>query len=80
MINTNAFQAFDGELIGRESSRNLFGKHSGKGAVIDFLDKQHVAIDNTKIDRLLAIIHQMAQTYRRNIYGTEIIAAYWALK
>ncbi|MFV0417824.1 MAG: homocitrate synthase [Dysgonomonas sp.] len=80
LINTNAFQAFDGELIGRESSRNLFGKHSGKGAVIDFLDKQHVAIDNTKIDRLMAIIHQMAQTYRRNIYGTEIIAAYWALK
>ncbi|MBF0649551.1 homocitrate synthase [Dysgonomonas sp. GY75] len=80
LIDINAFQAFDGKLIGRESSRNLFGKHSGKGAVIDFLNKQHVIIDNAKIDRLMAIIHQMAQTYQRSIYGTEIIEAYWDLE
>lgn len=80
LVNTLSFQAFDGKLIGRESSQNLFGKHSGKGAVIDFLNKQHVVVDNTKIDKLMAMIHQMAQAYRRNIYGAEIMKAYWNIK
>lgn len=79
ITNINSFQAFDGKLIGRESSRNLFGKHSGKGAVIDLLSKKNITINDFKINILMSWIHQMAQKYKRNIYPSEIITAYLSL-
>ncbi|MDR3340899.1 MAG: homocitrate synthase [Candidatus Symbiothrix sp.] len=61
LANTTAFQAFDGQLIGRESYRNLFGKHSGKGAILDVLKRNHVPVDEEMISVLLKNIRQTAQ-------------------
>jgi homocitrate synthase NifV len=68
-----SFQAFDGKLVGRESSRNVFGTHSGKGAVIDFLSKQNIETDNIKIDELVSEIRHKSRKYKRNVHPAEIL-------
>lgn len=70
-----AFQPFDGMLVGRESSRNLFGKHSGKGAVVHFLKKQNIQVDEPELSLLMNKIHQIAQKNKRNVYPLEIMMA-----
>ncbi|MDR1866287.1 MAG: homocitrate synthase [Bacteroidales bacterium] len=71
-----AYQAFDGKLIGRESARNLFGKHSGKGAVIDLLQKENLRIEEAKIHLLMDKIRRKAQRCKCGVAPAEIIAAY----
>ncbi|MDR3261114.1 MAG: homocitrate synthase [Tannerella sp.] len=72
LVNTTAFQAFDGRLVGRESARNLFGKHSGKGAVMDLLKARHLAVSEEQIPRLMKRIHATAQKNKRVIYPAEV--------
>jgi homocitrate synthase NifV len=76
LVNTTAFQAFDGQLIGRESYRNLYGKHSGKGAALDLLKRNHVPVDEEMISALLKNIRQIAQINKRLVFPSELIEMY----
>ncbi|MDR1672021.1 MAG: homocitrate synthase [Bacteroidales bacterium] len=76
LYDKTAYQAFDGRLIGRESACNLFGKHSGRGAVIDLLKKENLFIEETKINLLMEKIRQTAEKDKRNILPAEIIVTY----
>ncbi|MDR0872611.1 MAG: homocitrate synthase [Prevotellaceae bacterium] len=73
LADTIAFQAFDGGLIGRENAQNLFGKHSGRGALVDLLEKQHIVIEDEKLPALLEKIKETSQLYKRNVSVEEII-------
>ncbi|MDR1918272.1 MAG: homocitrate synthase [Tannerellaceae bacterium] len=53
LAQTTAYQAFDGESVGRESSRILFGKHSGKGALIALLKRYNIPIDEEALPGLM---------------------------
>ncbi|MDR1938497.1 MAG: homocitrate synthase [Tannerellaceae bacterium] len=53
LAHTTAYQAFDGERVGRESSRILFGKHSGKGALIALLKKYNIQINEEELPGLM---------------------------
>ncbi|MDR3366217.1 MAG: homocitrate synthase [Prevotellaceae bacterium] len=64
LANVAAFQAFDGKLVGRESARILFGKHSGRGAVDALLRRRGVAADEDEIFALMAHIKKAAQPCR----------------
>ncbi|MDR1864511.1 MAG: homocitrate synthase [Bacteroidales bacterium] len=76
LVNTLAFQPFDGKETGRESSRNLFGKHSGKGALRAFLKEQNISADECRISDLKKKIGSMAQQNKRNIAPFEIMEYY----
>jgi homocitrate synthase NifV len=76
LARTLAFQPLDGRDVGREESfRNLFGKHSGAGALRHFLEEQHLPpVDNASISLLKRKIRLLAQQNKRNLLTPEIIA------
>lgn len=76
LSSVTAFQAFDGELIGRESSQNLFGTHSGKNAVRDLLRKQQIPVEEEKIPLLMGKIKEIAWRNKQNVPLSEIIMLY----
>lgn len=76
LIDIKAFQAFDGSLVGRESSRNVFGTHSGKGAVIALLEKHGIPVKEEMIPLLVKMIRNKAQKQERCIEPSEIIVLY----
>ncbi|MDR3193776.1 MAG: homocitrate synthase [Tannerella sp.] len=73
LVDTTAFQAFDGRLAGRESFRNLFGAHSGSGALRDLLQAYRQPADEKQISRLLLYIRQTAQKNKQTVSPAEIV-------
>ncbi len=80
LSNPIAFQAFDGKLVGRESYRNLFGKHSGTGALQNLLTTQHISYDARTLAILKEEIYHFSQKHKRNISLSEIMECYCNLK
>ncbi|MDR0733092.1 MAG: homocitrate synthase [Dysgonamonadaceae bacterium] len=76
LVDTLAFQAFDGKEVGRESFRNLFGKHSGRTALRRFLEEQNLPADECRIAALKKKIADMAGQNRRNVSPAEIVEYY----
>jgi len=82
LANINAFQPFSGVVVGREGAQNLFGKHSSKAVVTDFLDKKYrkgeisFAPTNEIADFLLEKIKRIAEMEKRNIQEKEILVWY----
>lgn len=74
--NTLAFQAFDGKDIGRESYCNVFGKHSGRGALKHLLKQHRIFASDSEIAQLRQIINTLSEEKRRNISEKEIIFEY----
>ncbi len=74
--NTIAFQAFDGKIIGRESYRNIFGKHSGSGALRHFLDERNIVYDNDKLALLKKKVFNFSQQNKREMFPEEVIEAF----
>ena len=71
-----SFQAFDGKLVGRESSINVFGKHSGKASVMNFLQERNLKINDSQLNALLGRIKSIAQENKRCVIPSEIVKAY----
>ncbi|MBP1618508.1 MAG: homocitrate synthase [Bacteroidetes bacterium] len=71
-----SFQAFDGKLVGRESSSNVFGKHSGKASVKNFLQERNLKISESQLNVLLTQIKAIAQENKRCVVPSEIVKAY----
>jgi homocitrate synthase NifV len=76
LVDTLAFQPFDGKEAGRESYRNLFGKHSGRKMLCHFLQTQNLPVDKRRITGLKERVADMAQRNRRNIFPAEIVECY----
>jgi homocitrate synthase NifV len=68
------FQAFDGRQAGRESSRNLFGKHSGRTALAALLENRGLSFDPESLDALLSRIKQTATAEKRALSEEEVLA------
>jgi homocitrate synthase NifV len=71
-----AFQPFDGREVGRESFRNLFGKHSGRGMLYRFLKEQNLPADEHCVAGLKKKIADIALQNKRNVSPAEIVE--WA--
>ncbi|MDP4271916.1 MAG: homocitrate synthase [Bacteroidota bacterium] len=67
-----AFQAFDGKMVGRETSFNIFGKHSGKAAVIHFFAERNINLRPIEIALIMNRIHETARQQKREIYPSEL--------
>ncbi|MDR1809107.1 MAG: homocitrate synthase [Prevotella sp.] len=79
LIEPTAFQAFDGNIVGRESSRNLFGKHSGTGALASFLNENNITVAASQLPLLMKKVYKIAQQKKRNVLPSEIINEYYNL-
>jgi len=71
-----AFQPFDGKLVGRESAHNVFGKHSGKTAVLHFFSQRNLSLDNADLERVVNKIHQLSIRLKRNLSVSEMLSVY----
>ncbi|MBP1640576.1 MAG: homocitrate synthase [Bacteroidetes bacterium] len=71
-----AFQLFDGKLVGRESAQNVFGKHSGKTAVLHFFSQRNLLLDAADLDSIVGKIHQLSIFLKRNLSVAEMLAVY----
>ena len=71
-----AFQPFDGKLVGRESAHNVFGKHSGKTAVLHFFSQRNLSLDNADLECVVNKIHQLSAHLKRNLSVNEMLAVY----
>ena len=80
LVDTLAFQPFDGREVGRESFRNLFGKHSGRGVLRQFLKEQNLPADKHRVADLKKKIAGMAQQNKRNIFPAEIVECYMRME
>ena len=76
LVDTLAFQPFDGKEVGRESYRNLFGKHSGRKMLCHLLQTQNLPVDKCSVTGLKQRVADMAQRNRRNILPSEIVEYY----
>ncbi|MDR2816926.1 MAG: homocitrate synthase [Proteiniphilum sp.] len=74
--NLLAFQPFDGKNVGRESFKNVFGTHSGSGALKYFLEQRNIFASEDEIVLLKKKIHQLSLKKRRNISPMEILSIY----
>lgn len=72
-----AFQPFDGKLVGRESAHNVFGKHSGKTAVLHFFQQRNLPLDGTTLEQVLNGIHQLSSGLKRNLSVSEMLSVYY---
>lgn len=71
-----SFQAFDGKLVGRESSANVFGKHSGRASVKHFLEERNLKISEPQLNILLDRIKAIAQENKRCVVPSEVVRVY----
>jgi homocitrate synthase NifV len=71
-----SFQPFDGKIVGRESSSNVFGKHSGSASVRNFLKERNLEINDLQLIALLGKIKNIAQKNKRCVVPTEIVKEY----
>jgi homocitrate synthase NifV len=71
-----AFQPFDGKLVGRESAHNVFGKHSGRTAVLHFFSQRDLSLDNADLESVVNNIHQLSIRLKRNLSVNELLTVY----
>jgi homocitrate synthase NifV len=74
--NVKAFQPFDGKLVGRESAYTVFGKHSGRTAVIHFFEQRNLNLKETETERIVEKIHQLASLWKRDLSTKEMLTVY----
>jgi homocitrate synthase NifV len=68
IVDTLAFQAFDGAVIGRNSYEICFGKHSGRFALIDLLRRNNIDSDDENVDTILRQIKEIAQNKKKVLH------------
>ena len=78
--NQSSFQPFDGKLIGRESFCNVFGKHSGRGALKYLLEQHHIFASDSEMIELKKIINRLSEEKRRNISDEEVLREYFKME
>ncbi len=74
-----AFQAFDGRLVGRESATNVFGKHSGRNAVLHFFEQRNIRLNADQTALIMSKIHHIASEQKRNVTSFELESVYCEL-
>jgi homocitrate synthase NifV len=70
---STVFQAFDGHQAGRESCCNVFGKHSGRGALAALLASKGVQVEAETLVRLLTQIKETATREKRCLPAEEVL-------
>ncbi len=72
----HSYQLFDAASIGREEMPFIFGKHSGKTALLHFFSMLQMEISPVLCDRILDKIRLLSVEYKRAISEIEIMDIY----
>lgn len=72
--NRETYQIIRASQIGLAEKEFVFGKHSGKRALSNFLDKRGVLLSCQKLEQLLANIKAEAYMLKRGLSGDEVLA------
>ncbi|MDR1860115.1 MAG: homocitrate synthase [Bacteroidales bacterium] len=73
IASTLAFQPYDGQTVGRAASETVFGKHSGKAALVNLLQLHNRAADDRKINTLLQKIRHIALTNKTELSADDVL-------
>lgn len=76
LLNPTAFQLFDGQLVGRESSISVFGKHSGRSSLVHFFRNKNIQLNHYQLEWMVGRIKQIAAQHKRSVCASEIEAVY----
>lgn len=79
LANPIAFQPFDGKIVGRETACNVFGKHSGRGAIIHFFNQRNIFPTEDDITFMARKIQALSSQYKRVITTSEMLSLYYEL-
>jgi len=79
LINTIAFQPFDGQIIGREAACNVFGKHSGRAAIIHFFNQRNIFPTEDDIAFIVRKVQALSIQHKRVVSTSEMLATYYEL-
>ena len=71
--NRETYQIIKASQIGREEQDFVFGKHSGKTALISFLDKHDITLSYKSYEKLLAKIKAKAILLKRGLSSEEVL-------
>lgn len=71
--NRNTYQIFNASDIGKNEEEFIFGKHSGKKALIDYLKKNNIVFTNKDYDEISGKIKMRSKTLKRGLFIREII-------
>jgi homocitrate synthase NifV len=71
--NRETYQIIRASEIGRAEKEFIFGKHSGKTALISFLNENNIILCNENYEYLLAIIKTEAYQLKRALSGKEVL-------
>lgn len=76
LTDPKAFQLYDGQLVGRESCHSVYGKHSGRSALIHFFRSKNIQLSRSQLEWLTDRIKQIAAQHKRTVLTSEIEAVY----
>jgi homocitrate synthase NifV len=71
--NRETYQIIKASQIGVPEKEFVFGKHSGKTALISFLDTHNIQLSSESIENLVAKIKDKATNLKRGFTGEEVL-------
>ena len=72
--NRDTYQIIKASKIGIEEKEFIFGKHSGKNALISFLNRNSIFLSGTEYESFLAGIKEKSAREKHGISGDEVLA------
>jgi len=74
MKNRETYQIIKASQIGLDEKEFVFGKHSGKTALIAFLNKHNISLSCTDYSSVVELIKQKASLLKRELTGQEVLS------
>lgn len=76
LFNRKTYQIIDAEKIGLKENEFVFGKHSGKAAILDFFCKRNLTLNKEQSEFILSGVKHFANTYKRSLTESELLKIY----
>ena len=76
LTNPTAFQPFDGQMVGREAGCNVFGKHSGRAAIIHFFNQRNIFPTEDDIAFIVKKVQALSIQHKRIVSTSEMLTVY----
>ena len=75
--NSRSYQLYDEELIGRNSDNIVYGKHSGRAAIVDLMVSRGWYIDAQQVKQVLEWVKQASMAMKSYLTADEVERLYF---
>lgn len=76
LFSRKTYQIIDAAKLGLQENEFVFGKHSGKAAILDFFCRRNLAINQEQSEWVLASVKHFANTFKRSLSEAELLHIY----